>query len=287
MIGALLPARVMVRVLGYCAIAAMAAMLGTANASADIIKTIKDRGKIVVATEAAFEPFEFVQDGKIVGYNKDILDTVVAGLGVSLEQLNLPFQGLLPGLLAKKFDFIATSVAINEERARKYAYTRPIGSFDNVVVVRDKEQSIKSPDDLNGKTVATQLASSVQPVLEAHTASLKAKGGKGYGELKLFQAFPETQVALANGQVDAIVISSPTAAVLMKKFPNTYKIVGTVGESSHLAWVTRPEDKDLRDYINSKIDALNDSGKLKELQMKWFGFQMDTPKQGYLPAGAL
>lgn len=279
--------RTMVRVLGCWAVVATAATLCAATASADMIKTIKERGKVVVATEAAFEPFEFVQDGKIVGYNKDILDAVVAGLGVSLEQLNLPFQGLLPGLLAKKFDFVATSVAINEERAKKYAFTRPIGSFDNVVVVRDKEQNIKSPDDLNGKIVATQLASSVQPVLEAHTAALKAKGGKGYGELKLFQAFPETQVALANGQVDAIVISSPTAAVLMRKFPNTYKIVGTVGESSHLAWVTRPEDKDLRDFINTTIDTLNDSGKLKELQMKWFGFRMDTPKQGYLPAGAL
>jgi polar amino acid transport system substrate-binding protein len=80
---------------------------------------------------------------------------------------------------------------------------------------------------------------------------------------------------------------SSTAAVLMKKIPNTYKIVGTVGEGSHLAWVTRPEDEDLRDFINTRIDALNDAGKLKALQMKWFGFEMDTPKQGYLPAGAL
>jgi len=279
--------RAMTRLLGGVAVAATVAMLGSTAALAGALDAIKQRGKIVVATEAAFEPFEFVQDGKIVGYNKDILDFVVTGMGVSLDQLNLPFQGILPGLLAKKFDFVATSVAINDERAKKYAYTRPIGSFDNVVVVRDKEQGIKSPDDLNGKIVATQLASSVQPVLEAHTAALKAKGGKGYGELKLFQAFPEAQVALTNAQVDAIVISSPTAAVLMKKFPNTYKIVGTIGESSHLSWVARPEDKDLRDFVNAKIDELNDSGKLKALQMKWFGFVMDTPKQGYLPTGAL
>ena len=275
------------RVVHGMTVVALAAALGSAAAGAGALDAIKQHGTVVVATEAAFEPFEFVADGKIVGYNKEILDYVVAGMGVKLEQLNLPFQGILPGLLAKKFDFVATSVAINEERAKKYAYTRPIGSFDNVVVVREKEQGIKSPDDLNGKIVATQLASSVQPVLEAHNAALKAKGGKGYGELKLFQAFPEAQVALANAQVDAIVISSPTAAVLIKKIPNTYKIVGTVGESSHLSWVTRPEDKDLRDFIDARIDELNDAGKLKALQMKWFGFPMDTPKRGYLPAGAL
>src|SRR5262245_6635693 len=78
---------------------------GRAHA-AGLLDEIKSRGKVVVATEAAFEPFEYVVDGKIVGYNMDILAFVVQGLGVQMEQLNLPFQGILPGLLAKKFDFV-------------------------------------------------------------------------------------------------------------------------------------------------------------------------------------
>ena len=51
--------------------------------------------------------------------------------------------------------------------------------------------------------------------------------------------------------------------------------------------MVRPEDKDLREFINAKIGELKDSGKLKELQLKWFGFEMKTPDQGYLPPGAL
>ena len=45
---------------------------------------------------------------------------------VELNQLDLPWQGILPGLLAKKFDFVATSVSVTEERVKKYAYTVPI-----------------------------------------------------------------------------------------------------------------------------------------------------------------
>jgi polar amino acid transport system substrate-binding protein len=251
-----------------------------------LVDQIKQRGTIVVGTEAAFEPFEFVRDGQIVGYNKDILDYVVDKLGVKLDQLNLPFQGLLPGLLAKKFDLMATSTGINAERAAKYAYTRPTGSFENVIVVRANEDRIKKPEDINGMVVATQLASSVQPVIEAYDKELKAKGG-GIGEIKLFTSFPETHVALASGQVDAIVIASPSAAVLMKNVPDTYKIVGSISGVEYLAWVVRPEDKDLRDLINTSIGELKDSGKLKELQLKWFGFEMQTPDQGYLPPGAL
>ncbi|MBZ9988657.1 transporter substrate-binding domain-containing protein [Mesorhizobium sp. BH1-1-5] len=261
-------------------------ILSTVSHADGLVDQIKQRGTIVVGTEAAFEPFEFVRDGQIVGYNKDILDYVVAKLGVKLDQLNLPFQGLLPGLLAKKFDLMATSTGINAERAAKYAYTRPTGSFENVIVVRANEDRIKKPEDINGMVVATQLASSVQPVIEAYDKELKAKGG-GIGEIKLFTSFPETHVALASGQVDAIVIASPSAAVLMKNVPDTYKIVGSIGEFQYLAWVVRPEDKDLRDLINASIGELKDSGKLKELQLKWFGFEMQTPDQGYLPAGAL
>ncbi|WP_296740745.1 transporter substrate-binding domain-containing protein [Mesorhizobium sp.] len=268
-------------------LAAAPLLLMPAISHADgLVDQIKQRGTIVVGTEAAFEPFEFVRDGQIVGYNKDILDYVVDKLGVKLDQLNLPFQGLLPGLLAKKFDLMATSTGINAERAAKYAYTRPTGSFENVIVVRANEDRIKKPEDINGMVVATQLASSVQPVIEAYDKELKAKGG-GIGEIKLFTSFPETHVALASGQVDAIVIASPSAAVLMKNVPDTYKIVGPISGVEYLAWVVRPEDKDLRDFINARIGELKDSGKLKELQLKWFGFEMQTPEQNYLPPGAL
>jgi polar amino acid transport system substrate-binding protein len=267
------------------AAALLAANIGAAKA-AGLLEEIKKRGKIVVATEAAFEPFEFVLDGKIVGYNMDILAAVIDALGVPMEQLNLPYQGILPGLLAKKFDLVATSNGINEERIKKYAYTRPTGSYETVIVVRHDDDRVKTLDDLNGLVVASQLASSVQPILEAHNAELKAKGGAGYAELKLFTAFPEVHIALASGQVDAIAIASPSAAVLMKNVPDTYKVATQIGQSDYLCWLTRPEDIDLRDFINAKIDELNDSGKLKELQMKWFGFEMKTPKDGYLPAGA-
>ena len=82
---------------------------------------IKRTGKVTVGTEAAFPPFEFVEDGKIVGYGKDILDYIIADLGAELNQLDLPWQGILPGVLAGKFDFVATSVSIRAERAKKYA----------------------------------------------------------------------------------------------------------------------------------------------------------------------
>ena len=164
---------------------------------------IKRTGKVTVGTEAAFPPFEFVEDGKIVGYGKDILDYIIADLGVELNQLDLPSQGILPGVLAGKFDFVATSVSIRPKRAKTYAFTVPIAEGTNWVMKRNGDSSIMSPDDLSGKVVCTQLASGSEQATKEWEEDMKSRGLKGYGELKLLTAHPEATLALANATCDA------------------------------------------------------------------------------------
>lgn len=81
------------------------------TAQADLLDDIKQKKEIVIATEARYAPFEMLEDGKIVGLGKDILTEVMKGLpGVKVVQLDIPFQGILPGLESKRFDFVATSL---------------------------------------------------------------------------------------------------------------------------------------------------------------------------------
>src|SRR6185437_5443828 len=93
-----------------------------------LFEKIKKQGEVTVATEAAYYPFEFVENGKIVGYDEEILHMIVKDWGVKLKQLDLPFTGILPGLLEKKYDFVATALLINPERAVKYAFTMPVAA---------------------------------------------------------------------------------------------------------------------------------------------------------------
>ncbi|TNC07714.1 transporter substrate-binding domain-containing protein [Methylobacterium terricola] len=254
------------------------------------LERIRRTKVLTVGTEAAFPPFEFVKDGKIVGYGSDILAEVVKALGnPKLNQLDLPWQGILPGVLAGKFDFVATTVGINEERAKRYAYTMPIANGEPYAMKR-KGDAMAKPEDLNGKVVATQLASSTEPVARALDARLKQAGGPGFKELKLFTAFTESYVALANGEVDAVIQSLPSLAVLAKEKPDTFALACSVaapGAFTYLSWVTRPGDTDLRDFLSATIKAMRDDGRLGALQDKWFGFKMDIPDSGYLPPGAV
>ena len=118
-------------------------------------------------------------------------------------------------------------------------------------------------------------------------ADMKSRGLEGFKELKLFTAHPEATLALANGTCDAQTQTVPNLAVVAKKQKGVFELVGPITDKTYMAWVTRPEDTDLRDYISSKILEMRDSGKIDAIQDKWFGFRMPIPSDGHLPEGAL
>jgi polar amino acid transport system substrate-binding protein len=257
-----------------------------AEGQAGLWDEIKKRGKVVVATEAQYYPFEFVEGGKIVGYDKDILDLVIKSWGIQIEQLDLPFTGILPGLLLKKYDFVSTALLINPERASRYAFTMPVADVKVGMLKRKGDGKVKSVSDLSGLVVGTvPPTGGPAQIFAKYQDTLKA-AGKGARDVKNFQSSPDIAVALANGQVDVMVDSVPPLLGAMRTAPNAFELVGTFGDPFWIGWVTRPEDTDLRDALNAEIKKLRDSGELKRLQQKWFGYTMEVPTSGYLPAGA-
>lgn len=270
-------------VLGASLFAASAARAETT------LEKIKRTGQVTVTTEAALPPFEFVKDGKIVGYGSDILVEVVKALGVQVKQLDLPFQGLMPGLLAGKFDFVATTVSVNEERAKRYAFTLPIAPANSYVLKR-KGDPLQSAQDLNGKIVGTQLASGPEVVARNFDKKLKAAGGSGYKDLKLFTTFGESWVALANRELDAAIAGIGTLAMLVKDKPDVFQLAGQVPNDNpytYNCWLTRAEDTSLRDFLNDVFRKMRADGRFAALQEKWFGFKMDLPDKNYLPPGSI
>jgi polar amino acid transport system substrate-binding protein len=266
----------------------MATVLSANSAMAEtMLEKIQSAGKIVVATEAAFKPIEYVEDGKIVGFGSDLLVEVVNDLGVEVEQLDVPFQGILTGLAAGQYDLIATSVAINPERAQSYAFSRPLFTIENVIVVAADNDSVTDVADLNGLLVGTQLGSSTEAVARNINDDLKAAGGSGYEDLRLYQTFPDTAFALRSGQVDALVIGSLSAGEFMAASPDTFRVAMSYGDPVYISWVARPDSLDLLAAVNATITRLADNGELAALQEKWIGVATQSPADGYLPDGAV
>ena len=267
-----------------------AAALGlslSSGARAAGVEAIKQRGIANVATQADYPPFEFIQDGKIVGYDKDLLDAVVAEWGVKLNQIDLPFAGLLTGLFENKFDFICTALLILPDRAKKVAYTMPIAVAPIGIWKRKEDARKISVDDLTGVVMGAVVPpSGPTTMILARNDELK-KTGKGFAEIKYFQGSTDLALALANGQVDAWVTTALTMNAQMKKFPDKFELVGYFGDPFYYAWATRPDDTALRDAINASLRKMRETGDMQKLQQKWFGLTMDVPTSGYMPPGAV
>ena len=263
------------------------ALIPKAVVGGETLDAIASAGEISVGTEAHYPPMEFLQDGKIVGYGSDILQHVVSDLGVNLNQLELPWQGILPGILAKKFDMVATSVTITPERAAKYAFTRPIATYQTMIIRHDKDDSISEMNDMNGKVVGAELGSIQVTQLEAVDGELKAAGGTGFAEIKAFTSTDDMRLALASGQLDLATIPSIALGMMQKRRPGVFAQVLNIGEVKLFAWVTHPDSLDLRDRLSEIILRLQQDGTLSELQMEWFGFEMNLPMEGYIPDGGI
>jgi polar amino acid transport system substrate-binding protein len=250
------------------------------SAQADLLEEIKQRGTFVVGTEARFPPFEFVEGGEIVGYSADMMEHIMQELpGVSLEQLDLPWQGILPGLAAKRFDYVITSVTVTKERYDAYHLGLPIADATMAVIKRKGDDSIGSMQDVAGKVVGSQAGSAQLQALEALAAELE-EAGTPVADIRTYVDFGEAYADLAAGRLAAVVNSLPNQLEAARQRPDVFEIVlPTFGPKKYFSWAGRKDEESasLNTFMDEQIRRLNESGVLAELQRKWFGDVMELP----------
>ena len=252
-------------------------LLGANAAHADLLGDIKAKGEIVIGTEARFTPFEFMENGKIVGYSSDMLEIIMKDLpGVKVKRMDIPFQGILPGLSAKKFDYIVTSVTATKERTEHYALSVPVADATVAMLVR-ADSPLTKPEDASGKTVGCQTGSAQIKAIEMLAEKL---GGKDKIKIKEYVAFDEAYADLAAGRLDGVAQSYPNLADVIKRRPGVFKILTPpFGPKVFFTWVGRndADSASLVAFFNDGLRKLITSGKMAELQQKWFGFSMEIP----------
>ena len=136
---------------------AAAIFLVTNWAYADTLDEIKKRGEMVIGMEAAYVPYESIQDGKIIGFDCDIGQHFADKLGVKVKFVDTEWSGIIPALYTKKFDAILSGMTITKDRAEKVLFSQPYAEASNMVLIRATDDTIKTAADLSGKKVGSQL----------------------------------------------------------------------------------------------------------------------------------
>ncbi len=248
------------------------------SARADTLDEAKKRGTLIIGTEAAYVPYEFFKDGKIVGYDPDITELMASKLGVEARFIDTAWNGIIPALYASKFDCIISGMTITKERTEKVLFSMPYADASNMILLRANESTIKTADDLAGKTVGVQLGSAAANIVKVFEDKLKAAGKPGYTDVKQYEHYPEAYQDLLNKRIDAVINSRSTMMVVMRDAPGKFKMISGISDiTAYFGMAFRKEDAALRDFVNTQLAAMKQDGTLAKLQEKWFGGTMDTP----------
>lgn len=261
--------------------AACAAMLFhgfTPAAKADTLADIRKNGVMVVGMEVAYVPYEFFKDGQITGYDCDIAQKIADKIGVKVRFVDTDWSGIIPALYAKKFDVIMSAMTMTKERAEKVSFSMPYGDASVMIFLRANDTSIKTAEDLSGKTIGSQLGSAPAQVAQRFEAKLKSEGKPGFVDLKLYEHFPEAYLDLANHRTDAVLNSLSTLQVVMKEQPGKFRMIDGVQDiKAYFGLAFRKDDANLTDIANTVLAEMKADGELATLQKKWFGATMDSP----------
>ena len=199
--------RTFLTLVGGSALASMAAIPLLSHAEQPLtIAEIKKAGVLRVGVEAAYVPFTFRKDGAIVGYDIDLADLFCKTLGVKPEIIDTAWAGVIPSLYAGKFDIIMSAMSYTAERVKRVGFSIPYAEASQAMLVRaGDEKTIRTVTDLNGLVIAVKLGSPGQILQEKINVKLKADGGPGIREVKIFDDHPAAYLSLAQGKVLSLI----------------------------------------------------------------------------------
>jgi polar amino acid transport system substrate-binding protein len=264
---------------GLCV--AIALVVAPLAAHADQLADVKKAGELVVGTELQFAPFDFTDNGKQKGLNAELFEQLGKELGVKIKFLDLPWPSVLPGLEAKKFDMVAGPIIVTKARKERYHFVMPIAEATVALMVGAKDETIKKPEDISGKTVGAGKGSAQLEELKSFAATLPEKV-----TIREYVDNNQAYADLAAKRIVAVANSLPNISYVAAEKSTLYKVVmPPFGKKSYFAYLGRKDDdaNSLIAALNAAMLKMHEDGRLASLQKKWLGAEMDVPKADFDP----
>lgn len=238
---------------------------GGKNEKDEYKAVLKD--ELVVGTEAAFAPFEYVDDhtGKLSGFDVELIQAVAQEIGFKkCTVVNMDFDALIPAVNSGKADAAISAVTINDTRKRVVLFTQPYYKSGLACIVRKDVKDVKSFEDLKGKTIAVQKDTTG----EVYARQMEEKGAV----IKAFASNDQALEELKNGKADAVVCDLPVLQYFLKNGGSAFAgLVGnplTAEEYGILIGKKKPE---MQKAMDKALDNLKRNGTYDKLYEKWFG----------------
>ena len=209
---------------------------------------------------------EFVDEDKnIVGLDIDLIAAIAKDQKFDYEIKNTAWDGIFAGLDGGAYDAVLSSVTITDERKKTYDFSDPYFDANQGIVVLASDDTIKTEQDLVGKTVGAQIGT---------TGAIYVGEIEGV-TLKEYDTPDLAMLDLNNGNIDAVVVDTPVAAnyaLQSEQFVGKLKIAGEiVTNEAYGLTVQKGDPKGLLPLFNAGLKNVKASGEYDTIYEKWIG----------------
>ena len=238
--------------------ASSAASSEAASTSAAAELTTVEAGKLTMATNATFPPYEMTTDsGEIEGIDVDTAKAIAEKLGLELQIDDMDFDAALLSVQQGKADIVMAGVTVTDERKAVMDFSDSYATGIQSIIVPNGSD-IASPDDLEGKKIGTQRGT---------TGYIYCSDDFGDDAVVAYDDGLTAVQALKNGQVDAVVIDNAPATEYVAANPGLVILDTSYAEEDYAIGMAKGSA--LEDAVNAALEELKADGTLQSIVDKY------------------
>lgn len=245
----------------------------TAQPEATVSESVPQTGVITVGIDPSFEPFVFVKDGKLAGFDVDLLNAMAADGDFEVAYVVSSFDEIFQGLQSGKYDAAISAITVTEDRKALVDFTAPYFETGNAPVsFYNPGQGIAIRTDNTTITGLDNLTVGVRVAVKKGTTGATFAAENTSAEIVEFADSPAALDALAAREVDAVIVDIPVIVGYIKNHPGAGVRItgGPVTDEAYAIAVSkaRPEVLAMLDTALANVQA---GDQYKRIFSRWFG----------------
>ncbi|MDR1256499.1 MAG: amino acid ABC transporter substrate-binding protein [Spirochaetaceae bacterium] len=247
-------------------VGASAFAVGKKENAGNSLERIKAAGELVIGIEGTYPPYTYHEaaGNKLVGYDVEVAEAIAAKLGVKPRFVEAKWDSLIIGLDTGLWDTVINQVSVTPERREKYDFSLPYTYTHGVAIVRSDNDSIRSFEDLKGKSSAQTVTSNWAQIAERYGATITPTDG-----------FSESVQLVIDRRADLTINDDVTFADYLKEHPESpTKIAANSADVTESAVVLPKNQNELRDAIDTALRELSADGTLTALSLKYLNIDV-------------
>lgn len=238
----------------------------SADANAVKYTARKDDGKLIMATNATFPPYEYKDGDKIVGIDAEVAEKIAEKLGKELVIEDVEFGSIIAGVQTGKYDMGMAGMTVTPEREKSVNFTKSYAKGVQAVIVTE-DSPIKSLNDLKGDG-SMKFGVQQDTTGDIYASDTAENGGYGEENVIRFKAATDTVQALKSGKVDAVIIDNEPAKSFVASTSGLKILDGAWVDEDYAVCVAK-ENTELLNQVNKALDELKADGTLQQIVDKY------------------